>query len=127
MMTTLPKEPGAPVSVAKLLKARVVPTAPPKVVVALLLRVSELAVADAAEVSIVPPKRMLPSPLLKVALSDKVTGTDPNVISALVVLICPAALMLMGAVAVKPPANVNVSVALLPKVKVPVLLNTVAA
>ncbi len=34
--------------------------------------------------------------------------------------------MMLGAVAVKPPAKVNVSVALLPKVKLPVLLNTVA-
>ena len=35
--------------------------------------------------------------------------------------------MLLGAVAVKPPAKVKLSVALLPKVSVPVLLNTVAA
>ena len=34
--------------------------------------------------------------------------------------------MLIGAVAVKPPANVKVSVAWLPNVRVPVLLNTVA-
>ena len=43
------------------------------------------------------------------------------------VLICPAALMVLGDVAVKPPAKVNTSLALLPKVKIPVLLNTVAA
>ena len=35
--------------------------------------------------------------------------------------------MLLGAVAVKPPAKLNTSLALLPKVKMPVLLNTVAA
>ncbi len=34
--------------------------------------------------------------------------------------------MVLGAVAVKPPAKVKLSVALLPKVKLPVLLNTVA-
>ena len=34
--------------------------------------------------------------------------------------------MALGDVAVKPPAKVKVSVALLPKVRVPVLLNTVA-
>ena len=43
------------------------------------------------------------------------------------VLICPAALMVLGDVAVKPPAKLKVSVALLPKVKMPVLLNTVGA
>ena len=43
------------------------------------------------------------------------------------VLICPAELMLLGDVAVKPPANVKLSVAWLPKVRVPVLLNTVGA
>ncbi len=43
------------------------------------------------------------------------------------VLICPAALMLIGDVAVKPPAKVKLSVAWLPNVRVPVLLNTVAA
>ena len=35
--------------------------------------------------------------------------------------------MVLGDVAVKPPAKVNTSLALLPKVKLPVLLNTVAA
>ncbi len=34
--------------------------------------------------------------------------------------------MVLGAVAVKPPAKLKVSVAWLPKVRVPVLLNTVA-
>ena len=43
------------------------------------------------------------------------------------VLICPAALMALGDVAVRPPAKVIMSVAWLPKVRVPVLLNTVAA
>ena len=35
--------------------------------------------------------------------------------------------MLLGDVAVKPPAKVKLSAALLPKVRVPVLLNTVGA
>ncbi len=35
--------------------------------------------------------------------------------------------MALGAVAVKPPAKVKLSVALLPNVRLPVLLNTVAA
>ena len=35
--------------------------------------------------------------------------------------------MVLGDVAVKPPAKLKVSAALLPKVKVPVLLNTVGA
>ena len=43
------------------------------------------------------------------------------------VLICPAALIALGAVPVKPPAKVKLSDALLPKVSVPVLLKTVAA
>ena len=43
------------------------------------------------------------------------------------VLICPAALMPLGDVAVSPPAKLNTSLALLPKVRAPVLLNTVAA
>ncbi len=53
-------------------------------------------------------------------LSPKLMAFKP------LVLICPAALMLLGAVAVKPPANVKLSVAWLPNVRVPVLLNTVA-
>ncbi len=56
------------------------------------------------------------------------TVASPKLITAApLVLICPAALMLLGAVAVMPPAKLKVSVALLPKVKMPVLLNTVGA
>ena len=56
-----------------------------------------------------------------ITLSPKLMALRP------LVLICPAALMLLGAVAVKPPAKLKLSVALLPRVRVPVLLNTVAA
>ena len=52
-------------------------------------------------------------------LSPKLMAFKP------LVLIWPAALMALGAVAVRPPAKVKLSVALLPKVRVPVLLNTV--
>ncbi len=54
-----------------------------------------------------------------VTLSPKLIAFKP------LVLICPAALMLLGDVAVMPPAKVKVSVAWLPNVRVPVLLNTV--
>jgi len=54
-------------------------------------------------------------------LSPKLMAFKP------LVLICPAALMLLGDVAVSPPAKLNTSLALLPKVKLPVLLNTVGA
>ncbi len=56
-----------------------------------------------------------------VTLSPKLIAFKP------LVLICPAALMPLGDVAVKPPAKVNTSLALLPKVRGPVLLNTVGA
>ena len=56
------------------------------------------------------------------------TTASPKLITPTpLVLICPAALMALGDVAVRPPAKVNTSLALLPKVRVPVLLNTVAA
>ena len=67
---------------------------------------SSVTVTPVAEPTVVSPRLMMPTP---------------------VVLICPATLMALGAVAVKPPAKVKLSVALLPKVKLPVLLNTVAA
>ncbi len=67
---------------------------------------SSVNVTPVAEPTVASPKLITPTPL---------------------VLICPAALMLLGAVAVKPAAKVKLSVALLPKVKMPVLLNTVAA
>ncbi len=76
--------------------------APPAVV----STTSSVNVTPVAEPTVASPKLITPTPL---------------------VLICPAALMLLGAVAVKPPAKVKVSVALLPKVKMPVLLKTVAA
>ncbi len=67
---------------------------------------SSVSVTPVAEPTVASPKLIMPTPL---------------------VLICPAALMLLGDVAVKPPTKVNESAALLPKVRVPVLLNTVAA
>ncbi len=76
--------------------------APPEV----LSTTSSVRVKSVAEPAVASPKLITPAPL---------------------VLICPAALMLLGAIAVKPPAKVKLSVALLPKVKMPVLLNTVAA
>ena len=75
-----------------------------------------------------------PPAVVSVTSSVKVTPVaEPTVASPKLiafeplVLICPAALMFEGAVAVRPRAKVNMSVALLPKVRVPVLLNTVGA
>ncbi len=67
---------------------------------------SSVSVTPVAEPTVASPKLITPTP---------------------VVLICPAALMALGDVAVKPPANVKLSVAWLPNVRVPVLPNTVAA
>ncbi len=127
LITTLPVGAGVPASVIKLLNARVAPTAPPKVVVALLLRVSERSAAAVAAVSMVLPKVMLPLPLLNVVLSSKVTGADPNVKSASVLPKVPPKRMAEEAVAVMPLTKVKLSVAWLPNVRVPVLLNTVGA
>ncbi len=76
----------------------------------------------------------LPPAVLRTTSSVRVTPVaEPATLSPKLmalrplVLICPAALMALGDVAVKPPANVKLSVAWLPKVRVPVLLNTVGA
>ncbi len=76
----------------------------------------------------------LPPAVLRTTSSVNVTPVaEPTVASPKLmalkplVLICPAALMVLGDVAVKPPAKLKVSVALLPNVRVPVLLNTVGA
>ena len=76
----------------------------------------------------------VPPAVVRITSSVKVTPVaEPTVKSPKLiafkplVLICPAALMFVGDVAVKPPAKVRLSVAWLPKVRVPVLLNTVAA
>ncbi len=76
----------------------------------------------------------VPPAVLSTTSSVKVTPiAEPTVASPKLmafkplVLIWPAALMLLGDVAVKPPAKLKVSVALLPTVRVPVLLNTVGA
>ena len=60
-------------------------------------------------------------------VAEPITLSPKLITPAPLVLICPAALMVLGAVAVKPPAKLKVSVALLPNVRVPVLLNTVGA
>ncbi len=73
---------------------------------AVLSTTSSVRVTPVAEPTTASPKLMTPTPL---------------------VLIWPARLMALGDVAVKPPAKVNTSLALLPKVKLPVLLNTVGA
>ena len=76
----------------------------------------------------VPPAVVNTTSSVNVTPVGEPTVASPKLITpAPLVLICPAALMLLGAVAVKPPAKVNTSLALLPKVKIPVLLNTVAA
>ncbi len=77
-----------------------------KVPPAVVRTTSPVNVTPVGEPTVASPKLMTPAPL---------------------VLICPAALMPLGDVAVKPPAKVNTSLALLPKVRGPVLLNTVGA
>ncbi len=77
-----------------------------KVPPAVLSVTSSVNVTPVGEPTVASPRLMMPTPL---------------------VLICPAELMLLGAVAVRPPAKVKLSVDWLPKVRVPVLLNTVAA
>ncbi len=75
----------------------------------------------------------LPPAVVSVTSSVRVTPVaEPATLSPKLmtfkplVLICPAALMFEEAVAVKPPTNVKLSVAWLPKVRVPVLMNSVA-
>ena len=77
-----------------------------KVPPAVVSTTSSVNVTPVGEPAVASPKLITPAPL---------------------VLICPAALMVLGDVAVKPPTKLNVSAALLPKVKIPVLLNTVGA
>jgi len=71
-------------------------------------------------------KLIAPVPALKEVLAFKVIAVLPKVMPALLVLIAPPMLMLFTAVAVKPPANVNVSPAALPNTKLPVFKNVVA-
>ncbi len=66
-----------------------------------------------------------PLPALTVVLPVRVTGAVPNTMAALVVPKVPAALMAAGAVAVRPPAKVNVSPAALANTKLPVFKNVV--
>lgn len=86
--------------------------------------------ASAVEPSTAPPNVNAAPPVVNHAWSVNVMAVpaSPRLITpAPLVLICPAMLMWLGAVAVKPPVKINVSVAASPKVKVPVLLNTVLA
>ncbi len=76
----------------------------------------------------VPPAVLSVTSSVNVTPVAEPTTASPKLIAFKpLVLICPAALMLTGDVAVKPPANVKLSVAWLPNVRVPVLLNTVGA
>ncbi len=76
----------------------------------------------------VPPAVLSVTSSVNVTPVAEPTTASPKLIAFKpLVLICPAALMLIGDVAVKPPANVKLSVAWLPNVRVPVLLNTVGA
>ena len=68
---------------------------------------------------------MVPEPLEMVALSVRVTG-EPRVIGESVAASRPARLITLGALAVRPPVKVRVSVAAAPRVNVPVLLKVVA-
>jgi len=75
-----------------------------------------------------PPAVVSVTSSVKVTPVAEPTVTSPKLMALKpLVLICPAAFMALGDVAVKPPAKVNTSLALLPKVKLPVLLNTVGA
>ncbi len=67
------------------------------------------------------------SSVIVTSVAEPTTSSPKLMALRPLVLICPAALMVLGAIAVKPPAKVNESAALLPKVRVPVLLNTVGA
>ena len=76
----------------------------------------------------VPPAVLITTSSVKVMAVAEPTTLSPKLMAFKpLVLIWPAALMVLGAVAVKPPAKVKLSVAWLPKVRVPVLLNTVGA
>ena len=76
----------------------------------------------------VPPAVVRTTSSVKVTPVAEPTVASPKLIAFKpLVLICPAALMPLGDVAVSPPAKLNTSLALLPKVRLPVLLNTVGA
>ncbi len=113
-MATLP-----PAVVARLPNSALSPIAAVKVVAPVVWMVNDLAATPLAEL-MVPPKLTLPLPVLMMTLSVNSKSAPPITTSVLVVLICPAAEIWLGAVAVKPPVNTKVSVAASPKVKVPV-------
>ncbi len=76
--------------------------------------------------SVVAPKVMVPVELPPtVVFADTLTGVVPKFSTPLEAAIVPAKVFTLGAVAVKPPLNVNVP-PLAPSVKVPVLLKVTA-
>ncbi len=105
-----------------LLNAADPPTTPPKVVLPVLLSCSATAPLT------VPPKVMSAVPEFKVTASTKVMGVllSPKLMTVLAVFKVPPMLMLLGAVATKPPVKVKLSPAALPSFKVPVFKNSVA-
>ena len=125
MNVTVPALAGVAAVVVSVLNAPSVapPTAAVNVVAPVVLTVNDLAVKLA--VLMVPPKLTLALPAATDTSSVNTQGAPPKVTAAFAVLIRPAALMLLGAVAVKPPAKLKASVASSPKVKLPVWLNTV--
>ena len=112
-----------PVFVVKLLSAELLPMAAAKVVAPVLLTVNDLA-DTLVSVLIVPPKLAAPAPVVTETSSVNTKGALPKVTAAFVVLICPAALIRLGAEAVNPPVKTNASAAASPSVNVPVWLNT---
>jgi hypothetical protein len=104
------------------------PTAPVTLTVPVLLasKVSDCVLAVVPFTA--PPTFKVPPVVLSHASSAKVNAVvlSPKIIAAApLVLMWPAALMALGAVAVKPPAKLNVSAAASPKVKLPVFKNVV--
>ena len=112
----------------KVLSEVVCPTAPVTltvpVVPAFKLSDSVLAVLPLTE----PPKVKLPPAVWRAtsAVSVSAVSLSPKLMAALVVPKVPAVLMAAGAVAVRPPAKVNVSPTALPNTKLPVFKNVVA-
>ena len=77
---------------------------------------------------IVPPKVNPPPEVLRVRSPVRVSGVlaSPKLMAVFVVAMVPAALIAAGAVAMRPPVNVNVSVAALPRTRLPVFKKLVA-
>ena len=77
---------------------------------------------------IVPPKVNPPPEVLRVRSPVRVSGVlaSPKLMAVFVVAMVPAALIAAGAVAMRPPENVKVSVDELPSTRLPVFRNVVA-